>query len=164
MIVRTATRADIPAILDIYNEAVANTTASYDYEPSTLDDRLAWYDEHVRLSYPVFVAEDEFSRIMGWSSLSEFRSRVGYRFTAENSLYVAADCRGQGVGTRLMPPLINAAKQRGLRAIMAVIDADNVVSVRLHERFGFERVAYLKQVGYKFDRWLDVIYMELLLG
>jgi phosphinothricin acetyltransferase len=163
MLVRLAHREDVRGILEIYNDAVLNTTASYDYEPSTLDARLAWYDAHVRGHYPIYVAEDECGTVVGWSSLSEFRSRVGYRYTAENSVYVAADCRGRGIGKLLMPPLINAACAMGLRAIIAAIDAENTVSLRLHVSFGFERVAHLRQVGYKFDRWLDVVYMELLL-
>ncbi len=162
MIIRPAARADLPAILDIYNEAVLNTTASYDYEPSTLAARTAWHDEHVAAGYPVFVAEDEDGRVAGWSSLSQFRTRVGYRFTAEDSVYIAAGQRGRGIGKALVPPLIQAARTMGLRAVIAAIDADNAASLRLHEKFGFERVACLKQVGFKFGRWLDVVYLELL--
>jgi phosphinothricin acetyltransferase len=163
ILIRPATRADVPGILDIYNEAVLNTTASYDYEPSTLESRLEWFDLHHAHSYPIYVAIDEQDSLVGWSSLSEFRTRVGYRFTAENSIYVSAGRRGQGIGKLLMQPLIDAARLLKLRAVIAVIDADNAVSLHLHEAFGFERVAVLKQVGYKFDRWLDVVYLELLL-
>jgi L-amino acid N-acyltransferase YncA len=162
MVIRSAVRSDVPAILDIYNEAVLNTTASYDYEPSTLETRLAWYDAHIEHNYPVFVAEEQ-DCVVGWSSLSEFRSRAGYRFTGENSIYVAPECRGRGIGKLLMPPLVDAGHRLGLRAIIAAVDAENAVSVHLHELFGFQRVAYLKQVGFKFGRWLDVVYLELLL-
>jgi phosphinothricin acetyltransferase len=162
IVIRPAQHEDVPAILDIYNEAVLNTTASYDYEPSTLAAREAWFDAHAKQQHPIFVAVES-GRILGWSSLSEFRSRIGYRFTAENSVYVAPDCRGHGIGARLMPPLIDSARQLGLHAIIAAIDAENDASLRLHARFGFETVAMLKQVGYKFGRWLDVVYMELLL-
>ena len=163
MLIRPATRVDLPGILEIYNEAVLNTTASYDYEPRTLEHRVAWFEDHEKYNYPVFVAVNNLNRVVGWSALNRFHDRVGYRFTAENSVYVAADQRGNGVGTMLMPPLIDSAKTRGLRAILALIDANNEPSVRLHARFGFERVGLLRQVGYKFDRWLDVIYMERLL-
>jgi phosphinothricin acetyltransferase len=163
VIIRPAARADLPAILDIYNEAVLNTTASYDYEPSTLAARTAWYDEHAASGYPVFVAEDADGRVAGWSSLSQFRTRIGYRFTAEDSVYIAAGQRGRGIGTALMPPLIASARSMGLRAVIAAVDADNAASLRLHEKFGFERVACLKQVGFKFGRWLDVVYLELVL-
>ncbi len=159
-----ATRDDLPGILDIYNEAVLNTTASYDYEPSTLEARAAWYDEHVRMGYPVVVAEDESGRVAGWGSLSQFRARVGYRFTAEDSVYVAAGRRGQGIGKLLLAPLIESARAMGLRAVIAAVDADNAPSLRLHERHGFVKVGHFRQVGYKFGRWLDVVYLELVLS
>ena len=155
--------ADLPGVLGIYNEAVLNTTATYDYEPRTLEQRIAWFDDHERSAYPVFVAVAEEGRVVGWSALNRFHDRPGYRFTSENSIYVAADRRGQGIGKLLMPPLIQAARDRGLRAIIAGIDATNEASLRLHASFGFERVACMRQVGYKFERWLDLIYMELLL-
>ena len=162
MNVRPATREDLPAILEIYNEAVLTTTASYDYEPRTLEHRIAWFEDHARGNFPVFVAVNADGRVAGWSSLSRFHDRMGYRFTTENSIYVAADQRGRGVGKLLLAPLIDAAKARGLHAILAVIDASNEASIRLHARFGFERVGLFKQVGYKFGRWLDVAYMELI--
>ncbi len=161
--IRPAASADLPAILNIYNEAVLNLTATYDCEPQTLAARTAWYEDHQREGYPVFVAEDDAGRVAGWSSLSKFRPRPGYRFTGEDSVYVAAGCRGQGLGKLLLAPVVAAARQLGLRAIMAGIDAESQASRRLHARFGFEQVAYLKEVGYKFGRWLDVVYMELLL-
>jgi L-amino acid N-acyltransferase len=160
--VRRAVRGDVPAILDIYNDAVLNTTASYDYEPRSLESRLAWFDEHERDDFPVFVAEIE-GRVVGWSSLSRFRERRGYRFTAENSIYVMPEWQGQGIGKRLLAPLIDAARQGSWHAIIAAIDGANQASIRLHERFGFVKVGHFKEVGHKFDRWLDVVYMELLL-
>ena len=163
MQVRPASRDDLPGILEIYNEAVANTTASYDYEPGTLGQRIAWFEDHVKNNLPVFVAVNEAGRVVGWSALNRYRDRKGYQFTAENSVYVAADLRGKGIGKLLMRPLVDAARQRGLHAILAGIDAANEASVRLHASFGFVKVAHFKQVGFKFGRWLDVIYMELLL-
>ena len=162
MRIRPATQADLPGILEIYNEAVLNTTASYDYEPRLLEHRTLWFEDHVKNNYPVFVAVNDQSRVAGWSALSRFHDRPGYRFTAENSVYIAADQRGQGIGTMLMPPLIDGARERGLHVIMALIDTGNEASVRLHARFGFERVGLLKQVGFKFERWLDVAFMERL--
>ncbi len=105
---------------------------------------------------PIFVAADD-DGVVGWSSLSSFRPRFGYRFTVENSLYVMADRRGQGIGRMLMPPLISAARERGKHAMIAVIDATNAASLHLHASFGFQQVAYFTQVGYKFGRWLDLI-------
>lgn len=163
MNVRPATRADMPGVLEIYNEAVLHTTATYDYEPRTLEQRVAWFEERARDGYAVFVAEDDAGRIVGWSALNPYHARPGYRFTAENSVYVAADARGQGYGRLLLPPLIEGARTRGLHAIIAAIDATNEASFRLHARFGFEKVGHFKEVGFKFGRWLDVVYLQRLI-
>ena len=162
MIIRPASFTDLPGILEIYNEAVLNTTATYDYEPRTMEHRLLWFEEHVKTNYPMFVASNDQGRIVGWSALNAYHARCGYRFTSENSVYVAADQRGRGIGKKLMPPLITGARERGLHAIIAAIDNANEASVRLHTCFGFEKVGCFKQVGFKFGRWLDVVYMELL--
>lgn len=164
---RRAVRDDCPAILAIYNDAVLTTTASYDYEPRSLEHRLDWFDAHQREDLAVLVAEEVLPggerRLLGWSALNRFHDRMGYRFTAENSVYVAAEARGRKVGTALLGPLVEAARARGLHAILAVIDAENEPSIRLHAKFGFERVGLFRQVGFKFGRWLDVAYMERLL-
>ncbi len=163
MKIRPATRDDLPGILEIYNDAVLMTTATYDYEPRTLQHRAQWFDDHEKIGFPIFVAEDESGRVVGWSALNRYHDRPGYRFTSENSVYVAADARGRGIGKLLLAPLVESAKAMGLRAIIAVIDAENVVSIRLHAAFGFVEVGRFQNVGFKFGRWLDVSYMALLL-
>src|SRR4051812_36389556 len=163
MKVRAATRADIPAILEIYNDAVLTTTATYDYDPRPMEHRVQWFEDHQRAKLPMFVAEDEAGKVVGWSSLSKYHDRMGYRFTVEDSIYVAAHARGRGVGKLLLAPLVQSARELGLRAIIAVIDATNEASVRLHAGFGFVEVGRFPKVGFKFGRWLDVVYMELLL-
>jgi L-amino acid N-acyltransferase len=163
MQVRPATRDDLPAIHAIYNDAVLNTTASYDYEPRSFDYRVGWFDDHQKQRLPAFVAVDEESNVAGWSSLSRYHDRKGFQFTVENSVYVAASKRGCGIGSLLMPPLVDSARELGLHAIIAAIDAENEVSIRLHARFGFVTVGHFKQVGFKFGRWLDVVYMQRLL-
>ena len=130
MILRPATHSDLQGILDIYNDAVLTTTATYDYEPRTLEHRATWFEEHAKHDYVVFVAEDG-GRIVGWSALNPYHARMGYRFTTENSVYVAADQRGKE-SENYVEPLISAARKRGSRAIIAAIDADNEVSIRLH--------------------------------
>ena len=160
MTIRPATPADLPGILEIYNDAVLHTTATYDYEPRTLEHRAAWFEERTREGYPVFVAVEGVGRVAGWSALNPFHARFGYRFTAENSVYVAADRRGQGVGKLLLPPLIEGARVKQLHAIIAAIDAANEASLRLHAAFGFEKVGHFKETGFKFGRWLDVVYLE----
>ncbi len=161
--IRRATRADIPAILEIYNDAVLNTTASADYEPRSLESRYEWFDEHERDGYPIFVATNDAAEVIGWSSLSRYKERIGYQYSTENSIYVHPAWRGRGVGKLLMPPLIDAARAMGLHAILAGISGDNQASLKLHAQFGFEKVAHYKETIYKFGQWLDVIYMEKLL-
>jgi L-amino acid N-acyltransferase len=161
--VRRATRQDVPAVLEIYNDAVLNTTASADYEPRSLDSRYTWFDEHAREGYPIFVAVSEEGGIVGWSSLSRYKERFGYRYTTESSIYVHPAWRGQGVGKVLMPPVIDAARAMGLHVIVAGISADNAASLRLHAEFGFEKVAHFRETIWKFGQWLDVVYMELII-
>jgi phosphinothricin acetyltransferase len=165
--VRPAQRRDIPAILAIYNDAVLNTTASYDYEPHTLDQRLAWYDEHLERGWPMFVAEDTSgltdAPILGWCALGKFRDKIGYRYSTEHSIYIAPGSRQRGIGSLLLPVLIASARSLGYHSMIAGMDASNEPSRRLHARFGFEQVAHFKQVGFKFGRWLDLIFMQRLL-
>ena len=160
MLIRPAVRADLPAILAIYNEAVLNTAATADYTPSTLEARTAWYEERMQRGFPVFVAESD-TQILGWSSLSPYHSRIGYRFSAEVSVYVAAERRGQGVGKQLLPALIEAARALGLHILIASIDSENEASIRLHAAYGFQSVGTLSEVYTKFGRWLGVVFMEL---
>lgn len=162
--IRPARRDDCPGILAIYNEAVLRTTATYDYEPRTLEHRVEWLEAHQRDRYAVLVAESAAGEILGWSSLSRFHDRMGFRFTAEDSVYVAEAARGRGLGRRLLEPLLGAARERGLHAVLAAIDAENEPSRRLHERLGFVEVGCFREVGFKFGRWLDVAYLEYRVG
>lgn len=160
--IRIATEQDLPAILDIYNEVILNTTAVYDYVPHTLEMRKEWYAAKQKDNYPVFVAE-EGSRLVGFSSYGPFRAWAAYRYTVENSIYIASSERGKGIGKLLLIPLIDAARERGFHAIVAGIDASNEASIKLHKAFGFETVGHFKEVGFKFDKWLDLAFLELLL-
>ncbi|HEX9510257.1 MAG TPA: GNAT family N-acetyltransferase [Puia sp.] len=161
--IRSARENDLPGLLEIYNEIILNTTAVYQYVPQTLDMRKAWYDTKRKEGHPVFVAESG-GRVVGFSSYGPFRAWAAYKYTVENSVYVADDQRGKGIGKLLIPPLIQAAKENDLHAIIASIDASNAASIKLHQSFGFEEVAHFRQVGYKFGRWLDLKFMELLLN
>ncbi len=160
--VRPATEADIPQILAIYNDVIVNTTAVYNYDPHTLEMRQEWFAQKQQTGHPVFVAEEE-NTIVGFSTYGPFRAWQAYQFTVENSVYVKADCRGKGIAKLLMQPVIDAAKDAGKHTIVAGIDATNKASIRLHEQFGFVEVACFKEVGYKFDRWLDLSFMQLML-
>ncbi len=158
--VRAATSEDLPAILSIYNDAVLTTTATYDYEPRTLEQRMIWFEDHQRSGLPVFVAVTGQCLVTGWSALNKYHDRPGFRFTTENSVYVHANYRGQGIGGKLLSPLLQKAGDLGLRSVIAGIDAENEASLRLHTRHGFVQVGRFPSVGYKFGRWLDVVYMQ----
>jgi len=162
ILVRTATANDLPAMLIIYNDIIINTTAVYDYEPHTIEMRQQWFATKQEQGFPIFVAEEN-GVIVGFSSFGTFRTWTGFKHTVENSIYVSADHRGKGIGKLLLPPLIDAAKKLKLHAIVAGIDATNMTSIKLHKKFGFVEVAHFKEVGYKFDRWLDLVFMELII-
>jgi len=162
VVVRIAKEADVPAILDIYNWAILNTTATFDTEPQTLGEKLVWFRE-TRHPYAMLVAERE-GKVVGWACLRPFRSRAAYRFTTENSVYVRSDCIGQGVGTALMLRLVEVAAENGFHTIIAGSSGDSPASVRLHERMGFELVGVEREVGYKFERWIDVAWMQKMLA
>jgi phosphinothricin acetyltransferase len=160
--IRNAAEQDLPQLLGIYNEIIANTTAVYDYDPHTLEMRRKWFETKREQGFPVFVAE-EADKIVGFSSIGPFRAWAAYKYTVENSVYVASDKRGKGIGKLLMPPLIQAARHLNLHTIVAGIDASNDASIRLHQYFGFEEVAHFRQVGFKFDRWLDLKFLQLII-
>ncbi|HNP72269.1 MAG TPA: GNAT family N-acetyltransferase [Kouleothrix sp.] len=160
--IRPAAAADVPAILAIYNDAVLNTTASYDEAPSTLAQRTAWFEERTGQGFPVLVAEVG-GTVLGFGTFAQFRPRAGYRYTVEHSVYVDAAYRGRGLGRALMLALIDEARARGMHSMLAVIDAESAASVQLHAGCGFAEAGRLHQVGFKFGRWLDVVLMELLL-
>ena len=160
--VRLAGEADLPQLLEIYNHVILNTTAIYQYYPQTLETRKDWYATKIKDGYPVFVAESE-GKVVGFSTYGPFRAWAAYKYTIENSVYVLESQRGKGIAKLLVQPLIDSARQRGYHAIIAGIDASNAASIRLHASFGFEEVAHFRQVGYKFGRWLDLKFLELLL-
>ncbi len=160
--IRNATANDVPAMLEIYNEIILNTTAVWHYEPHTLEMRKEWFEQRQQEGFPIFVAV-EGEKMLGFSSFGSFRPWLGYKKTVENSVYVASDSRGRGVGKLLIPPLIEAAKQIGLHAMVAGIEAENQASIALHEKFGFVEVAHFKEVGWKFGRWMDLKFLELII-
>jgi len=161
ILVRNAAINDLPAMLDIYNEIIANTTAVWDSDPHTIEMREQWFKTKQEQGFPVYVAEED-GKIVGFSSIGPFRVWTGYKYTVENSVYVAADSRGKGIGKLLMQPLIDAAKELKMHAIVAGIDAENEGSIELHKKFGFVEVAHFKEVGYKFDKWMDLKFLELI--
>ncbi len=160
--IRNATENDLQQTLEIYNEIIANSTAIFQYEPQTIEMREAWFAEKQEKNFPVFIAEEN-EVIVGFSTFGQFRNWQAYQFSVENSVYVKADCRGKGIGKLLLQPLIDAAKQMGLHTIIAGIVADNEASLALHKQFGFVETAHFKEVGYKFNRWLDLKFLQLMI-
>ncbi len=159
--IRVADEIDLPQILEIYNDVILNTTAVYDYEPHTLEMRKQWFETKRQQGFPVFVAEED-NIVVGFSSFGPFRAWAAYKYSVENSVYVKADKRGKGIGKLLLPPLIDSAKELNMHTIIASIDATNEASLQLHRSFGFEEVAHFKEVGYKFGRWLDLKFLQLI--
>jgi phosphinothricin acetyltransferase len=153
MIIRPATLKDIPAINEIYNEAVRNTTATFDTEPKSLDEREAWFALHDD-RHPVLAAVEE--SVVGWAALSPWSERLAYRDTAEVSVYVHSDRRGMGIGSLLLEALITNGKQANLHTLIARIADGNQASVAMHRRLGFEFIGTMKEVGLKFGRRIDV--------
>jgi L-amino acid N-acyltransferase len=160
-IVRLARSDDLERINEIYNYFVVHSTCTYQETPETMEARRLWFADH-DAEHPVTVAEVE-GRVQGWGALSPFQKRSAYRFSTENSVYVDRDWHRRGLGGVILADLIRRGRAAGHRTIIAGIDATQDASVAIHVRFGFERVAHLKQVGFKFGRWLDVIYMQLML-
>ena len=163
MEIRDATADDLPGILAIYNDVIATSTAVYSDTPVTLDDRTAWWHTRVGQGYPVLVAADA-TGVVGFASFGDFRAWPGYRFTVEHSVHVRADRRGQGIGTSLVNAVVRQASALGKHVMIAGIDGDNAASIRMHERLGFERVAHFRQVGFKFGRWLDLVFLQRFLA
>jgi L-amino acid N-acyltransferase YncA len=159
--IRPADDADLPAIADIYNEAVLNSTATFDVEPWTPQRRQQWLEERQH-PYAVLLAERD-GEVVGWAAFKAFGSKPAYRHTVENAVYVRVERRGEGIGALLLARLLEVAAGNGFHSVIARIANDNPASVGLHHRFGFQRVGVEREVGYKFDRWLDVIVMQKLL-
>ena len=158
--VRNAGTDDLPAMLAIYNEIVANTTAIYNDKPSSLDERREWLRARSSGGWPVLAAlrGDE---LVGYASFAEFRGAwPGYRHSVEHSVYVRADCRHQGIGSALVRSLLPLAAALDKHVMIGGIDAANEGSLRLHERLGFQRVAHFREVGRKFGRWLDLVFVQ----
>jgi len=150
-------------ILDIFNDAIVNSTALYEYKTRTLDDMVQWFADKTRGNYPVHGLVDEHSTLMGFASYGVFRARPAYKYTVEHSVYVHPAHRGKGVGKVLMEALIQNARQQGYHVLIGGVDASNTASVALHEKLGFILAGTLHQTGFKFGQWLDLAFYQLTL-
>jgi L-amino acid N-acyltransferase len=159
VIVRPATEADLQAILAIYNDAVVKTTAIWNDTMVDVDNRRAWLEARQKQNYPVLVAEEE-AVVVGYGSFGDFRAFDGYRFSVEHSVYVLEGTRRRGVASALLDALIERARDLGKHVMIAGIAGDNLASLKLHTKFGFTETGRMPEVGFKFNRWLDLVFMQ----
>ncbi|SEI25186.1 GNAT family N-acetyltransferase [Pseudomonas asplenii] len=163
-VLRDALHADLPAIRDIYNDAVLNSTAIWNEQPVDLGNRQAWFSARQAQNYPILVIVDATDSVLGYASFGDWRPFEGFRHTVEHSVYVRHDQRGNGLGPKLMEALIERARKGGKHIMVAAIESGNQASIRLHERQGFVTTGQMPQVGVKFGRWLDLTFMQLCLN
>lgn len=150
-------------ILAIFNDAIENSTALYDYKPRTKEDMVSWFEAKAEGDFPIIGLVSDSGELLGFGSFGAFRVQPAYKYTVEHSVYVHKDFRGLGLGKDLLNLVVEAAKTRGMHAVIGVIDASNEGSIALHKKLGFELVGTLPQVGFKFGRWLTVDLYQLTL-
>lgn len=160
--VREAKVNDLEGILEIVNYNILNTTSIYDYEPRTLAQQIAIFEEKTTNNFPLLVVEID-QEIAGFGTFGTFRFKEGYKFTVEHSVYVSVKHQGKGLGKLLLSQLIETAKKQKRHTMIAVIDAENQNSVTFHKQFGFETVGLMKESAFKFNKWLDTVFMQLIL-
>jgi len=160
--IRSANQDDIPGILAIVNYNILHSTAVYDYDPKELQEMQNWFEEKQQAGWPVIVATES-GNVVGYGTYGTFRYKQGYRFTVEHSVYVADRHAGKGIGKQLLSELIATAKAAGYHTMIGGIDAENTGSIAFHKKFGFKEAGTIKEAGFKFGRWLDVTFMQLML-
>lgn len=160
-VIRDATVDDLDAINAVYNECVLNTTATFHERPVSRDQRLTWWRE-LEGRFPVLVAESE-GKVIGWASLGEYSSRCAYRFTLESSVYLSPVVRGRRLGLTIMTELLGRIPTGEYHSVLAIAAVESEASLRLHRRLGFHEVGRMKEVGFKFGRWIDVVIMQRML-
>jgi len=160
MQIRDAEEKDIPHLTEIYNEVLISSTAIYRDIPVSVEERLQWFRIQREKAYAVLVAEER-DRLVGFASYGDFRPWPGYRFTVEGSIHLRSEARRQGAGTRLFQALIAHARDAGKHMLIAGVDSENLASLRFLEKLGAERVAHLREVGYKFGRYLDLVLFQI---
>lgn len=162
--IRDANADDLPVITTIYRESVETGTATYELEPPSDAEMAARFASISGQNYPYIIAEDENGKVLGYAYASPFRTRPAYRYLAEDSIYVAPDARGLGVGSALLDALLSATASLGIRQMLAVIGGASPASIAVHEKAGFKHVGVMPASGLKFGQWLDTVLMQIELG
>ena len=162
-VLRAATEADLPALLAIANHAIEHTTANWSREPTTLEERAAWFARLAAGGFPILVADRD-GAVVGYASYAPFHPKDGYDRTVEHSVYVVPAAQGQGLGRRLLEAVVGHATAAGMHVMVGLVAAENTGSLALHRACGFTEAARLPQVGWKFGRWLDLVHVHRLLG
>ncbi len=160
--IRAYQNQDTQSILEIINYNILHSTSLYDYSVRSFEQQKAILDEKIKKGFPVIIAENN-GKVLGFAMYSEFRFREAYQFTVEHSVYVSEQYHGKGIGKLLLSELIVLAKAKKLHTMIGVVDSENHSSIKFHEQFGFKTVGIIKESGYKFDRWLDSVFLQLLL-
>lgn len=158
--VRQGTEKDLEDILEIYNDAILNTTAIYDYTPHTLEDRIQWYEKRREDGYPLLVFEKN-NKVVGYATYGSFRVYPAFKYTIEHSVYVHKEYRNLGIGKALLKELIEIASRDEYATMVACIDSLNENSIKIHGKFGFEYSGTITKAGYKFGKWLDLVFYQL---
>ena len=163
-LIRCEPRRHSAPILAIFNEAIANSTALYDYRPRAAESMVGWFEAKTKGRYPVIGIEDDSGTLVGFGSYGAFRAWPAYKYTVEHSVYVDSECRGRGVGRLLLEALIERAKTQHYHVLIGGIDGDNAVSIKMHKKFGFTFCGEVREAGFKFGRWLHLHFYQLILS
>lgn len=158
--IREATEKDLMDILEIYNDAILNTTAIYDYTPHNFEERVKWYEKKKQDGYPLLVFEEN-EKVVGFATYGSFRAYPAFKYTIEHSVYVHKDYRNAGIGKILLEELIELANKDEYATMVACIDSLNEGSIKIHEKFGFKYSGTITKAGYKFGKWLDLVFYQL---
>lgn len=163
-LIDNATEHDLPGIRDIYNHAVRHTTAIWNEHEVNLDNRRQWLNGRLATSFPVLVARDDQGEVIGYATYGPWRPHDGFRYSVEHSVYIHPRHQGKGLGKALMQALITCARRQELHVMVAAIESSNAASITLHRKLGFQISGQMPEVGYKFGRWLDLTFMQLLIN